>query len=562
MKLTKQIKVALLAIYSEKYAMTGETHGISVLAGVITNKYQLSSEDILVMDMYAYDQIDREKKIIDSLMNFKPNFVGFSCPYGSYEYIKDIFPSILQTIDENETIIIFGGALPTYIPHAFIKDIYQEAIVIAGEGENAICGIIDAVITGTALNQIPSISYYKHDTSEIIDVQRKQVDLFNICAPYRKHLPFLLAKKAQIFVENSRGCSWGQCTFCSRKMYTDNYSIKCYRRFPLSRLEEDLINLSNYGTTAVTFADEDFCGSGLEELTEIIQMFERLNLCIRFDVSMNVRTIYSNEWSDKRVELTFNALDKLKKHGLRKVFLGVESGSITQLKRYKKGHTPVEAIQAINFLRRIKVDIEIGFILFDPLCTLEEVKENIEFLCNNELAEITSSLGSGLELRLHIDSPYVKLLNEFESATGIALYRKEYQNDYLNYTSFYANESVKKLSNFVKVANKTIRPLYYPLKSLSRYGEYGSLGKYTELIKGIVVKIRQKYIARIRACAFGSLNEDMLVSNLSVLKKDISTLFTDNKMILHEIATETGNGVLADVVLRYSELIEEICKGE
>jgi hypothetical protein len=215
-------------------------------------------------------------------------------------------------------------------------------------------------------------------------------------------------------------------------------------------------------------------------------------------------------------------------------------------------------VVAINFLRGINVDVEIGFILFDPLCTINEVRENIDFLQSNHLAEVTSSLGSGLELRLHLDAPYVAILGEYEANTGISLFKKEYNNDFLNYSSSYVNESVKILSEFVKEANSTIRPLYYPLKSLSRYGENGSLGPHVTFIKKLVIDIRNIYIQKIESFSLHVEKNLGKSDDLNELILSIVTLFNENEAELRYIADGTGNDVLADMLKKYSSIAREV----
>jgi len=553
----KNIKIALVAIYSETYAMTGESHGISVLAGALRSRLGIASNNLIVLDMYAYEQSSsRYADVIYELKNFAPDIVGFSCPYGSYEQFRKAYKDAAVQTFSPCPLVIFGGALPTYIPLSYLREIDSTAIVIQGEGEEALCDLVRYKIGEIDLTQINNICYIDANSDTIIYNQRKQVDLSHAALPYREHLPKLLERNAQIFVENSRGCSWGRCTFCSRKMYADHLCYLNYRRFPLTRLREDLLLLSSKGVHSVTFADEDFCGSGLNEMQEISDLLESLNLQISFDVSMNVNTIYCEQWSKTDKDRSCHLLQSLKRHGLRKVFLGVESGSVTQIKRYNKKHSPNEAIVAINILRSIGIEIEIGFIMFDPLCTRAEVIENIVYLRDNNLADITSSLGSGLGLRLHMDAPYLKLLDKYEAKNGITLYDRVYSNNDLNFSAHYANKDVFLLHEFVQRANKTIRPLYYPLKSLSRYGEMGSLGKSSVFIKEIVVQLRRTYLSHIENCAMNdNFCEADILPALYKVNNDIVELYLNNRKQLKKISAETNNNVLEDTLNSFDAIV-------
>ena len=92
--------------------------------------------------------------------------------------------------------------------------------------------------------------------------------------------------------------------------------------------------------------------------------------------------------------------------------MGIESGSQSQLKRYNKSHTIKESIEAINILRSLSITIEIGFIMFDPLCTLNEIEENINYIITNNLTAHISAITN--ELKIYHKASYKELLDKFE----------------------------------------------------------------------------------------------------------------------------------------------------
>jgi len=556
------IKIALIAIYSDKFAMIGETHGISVIAGELINKKIISSENLLVLDMYAYNQNIRKEMVLSKLTNFCPDIIGFSCPYGSYDYLKELYLNDKLFDIVPKPMIIFGGALPTYIPEKYLIEIDNKAIIVRGEGEEAICALIESFVTTKDFSTINNISFIR--SGAIIHNKRKLVELTNVSPPYRGHIPDLIKVNAQIFVENSRGCAWGKCRFCSRNMYLDDRKINEYRRFTTKRLEQDLTSLASYGVTTITFADEDFCGGGLEEMIDIVTIFGNLqkrNINFIFDVSMNINSIYNHNWTESQISKSKHLLSTLKNLGLRKIFLGIESGSAEQLKRYNKQHNPDEAVIVINLLRKLKLQIEIGYIIFDPLCSLQDVKENINYLLKNKLSEITSSLGSGLELRLHFATQYVILLDRYFNKTGNLLYDKRFDNEILNFPIYYADKKIEQICMFIREANKIIRPLYYPLKSISRYGENGALGNYSKDIKNIVIDIRELYIKQIKKCVELFSEEISNVSTNDILmniENSIIEIYKHNKDFFKKIASETQNNVLRITINEFDNYIYQI----
>ncbi len=78
-------------------------------------------------------------------------------------------------------------------------------------------------------------------------------------------------------------------------------------------------------------------------------------------------------------------LNGLKEYGCTAVELGIENGSNNVLNRYKKFTTVEENVKAIKMLRESKINIGIGFIMFDRYTSINEVKENLSFFKENEL---------------------------------------------------------------------------------------------------------------------------------------------------------------------------------
>lgn len=241
-------------------------------------------------------------------------------------------------------------------------------------------------------------------------------------------------------------------------------------------------------------------------------------------------------------------LSGIKKSGLRKVFIGVESGSRTQLKRYQKQHSVKESEEAIRFLEQCGIEIEMGYIIFDPLCTMDEVIEDLYFLKRNSLAKYVSSLGSGLMLRLQMDTPYIQMLQAYEKKHGISLHDDAYDWDTLNYCSSYADKGVKQMAECIERANCLIRPLYYPLKSMSRYGQNGSLKDSIFYIKDIVVQIRENYLDFLIKLAGAIKTGEDVDSIILGIQDYAKKLFDKNRERLVNTARETDNQVLLNLV--------------
>lgn len=492
----QKLDILLISLSSPEFPAIGESHGISVIAGAIKSKLHSSINTIEVIDLVAFG----ENSIIiikEYFEKVKPNIIGFSINYGTYSVLRELWTQIRHLISER-ALCLFGGAIPTYIPEAIfsISDM-KNTVIVLGEGDIACPAVISSWLNNKSYNGISNICYIKNDiikTSDKILVPKKA-----FVEPFREHIPTLVEKKVQIFTESSRGCSWGVCSFCSRGLTDAKGHGDEYRRLPIERLKTDLLNLKRKLVSSVTYADEDFGGGNLNEFASFVERLSNFskanNINIPFDVSMSVHSIYADNYSESELKKRKTVIKKLKKIGLRKIFLGIESGSRTQLDRYHKSHKPNEALNAIAIIKEIGINVELGFIMFDPLCNLEEVECNFNYISDNNLLKHISFFSN--ELRLCLGSKYLNTLQEYETKVGLKLYNRNLDYDTLSYSYTHASDPINELLRHIRKWNFVIRKYHYPLNNLSRYGTGGILGKERNTVVGLVLYIRECYFALI-----------------------------------------------------------------
>ncbi len=72
--------------------------------------------------------------------------------------------------------------------------------------------------------------------------------------------------------------------------------------------------------------------------------------------------------------------ERLQEVGLYRVFLGVEAGNDTSLRRFRKGFTARQALRAVRQLRAMGLEVQTGYIAFEPYASPEKVRANVHFL--------------------------------------------------------------------------------------------------------------------------------------------------------------------------------------
>ena len=94
------------------------------------------------------------------------------------------------------------------------------------------------------------------------------------------------------------------------------------------------------------------------------------------------------------------------------MFLGIESGCDSQLKRYFKNSSRKINRAALKRADTLGISIDIGFIMFDIKMTVDELEENIKFIEECELVKY----GSNFIKKLRIQ-PFSKFENEYHAIT-------------------------------------------------------------------------------------------------------------------------------------------------
>lgn len=511
-----KLQVLLVGLFSTRYPAAGETHGLSVAAGAIHAEFSNDLTAFEVLDLVTIGREDTEL-IRDRIAEVKPNVLGLSVPYGTYDVLLNLMADIRLQVDRGGLVII-GGALATYIGPRILDEIDNRIVIVQGEGDESAPAAIHAWRKATPLHDVPNVLFTDDGTK--VATKRSMTNPTSIVLPYREHLRQSIAQGIQVYSEASRGCSWAACTFCLRGLTDVKGTAKEYRRLPLDRIRDDMRKLRDMGADQITFADEDFIGGDSESLSKLLDTIARVQAedpdrRLAFDVSATTRSIFDESDSTYEKTQKLDRLHHLREIGLNKVFLGVESGSPPQLKRYAKGHTPAEIIVACRAVVDSGLRLELGFIMFDPLCSPEEIIENVTFLLDNKLAANVS--GPTSELRLQVGSRYINLLTRAERQLGRQLFKRDVDPNTLSHDYVYANSEIGQLASAVKCWDQVTHPFVYATKGLTRHGRGVLPPDVHERLNALLGKYRQSSLQALRAAAQSGQPADYRTGTISAL---------------------------------------------
>ena len=302
--------------------------------------------------------------------------------------------------------VIVGGMLATYAFEAILEK-YPSLVLSLGECECNLNGLVKCFLREGSMERvkemIPQLSIsgvaYVNGNGQLAVVPIRPCDLSEIKKPLRhRSLREVISRNGLVRIEGSRGCPWNHCTFCSVSW---KYGGANWRAFPIRRTIDELVFLSDSGVACAYFTDEDFVGSSEHFLSLFSQMAElmdrriiRPDLCVWGSTSVYTLSRFTDgEFAE------FIALSK--KCNIQVLFLGIESGCSTQLKRFNKGVSKEDNLQMLKLLRSHGIHVDAGFILFDAETTLEEVEENLEFCKASGLDRSLSRLSKPLRVIPH-----------------------------------------------------------------------------------------------------------------------------------------------------------------
>lgn len=206
---------------------------------------------------------------------------------------------------------------------------------------------------------------------------RGKATLFGLRAPIDPldRLPFpmrpSLETEETASVLASRGCYNG-CSFCLIPTLDGGGAV--WRGRSAANVAAEVTALTQRGKRDIYFVDPNFIGPGKAGKEDAVRLSHELSgLGITFGMETRAN------------DITKPLVRNLCKAGLTSLLLGVESGSPRVLKRLCKRTTVAQNECAIATLRDAGIDPEIGFIMFEPSSTLDDITENAGFLERNQL---------------------------------------------------------------------------------------------------------------------------------------------------------------------------------
>ena len=328
---------------------------------------------------YIVDIIDTQKKdfdfVIEEIKKKKPKVIGLSAKIWTLSALDEMVKRIYSMdIPDYKPLVVIGNLLSTFASEELTKLYKQDDLIFAiGEGEEALAGLIEVSAGKMNLKDVPNIRFLRN--GKIVSTKRSVVNLAHLNIPSDDLMGDFLKSEGGSSIETSRGCP-KNCSFCSKR------PVRAGRGWSVIPIKQVLDNMEHFvqlGGKSIYLTDDNFVGNDLERARRIAEGIIARKIKIEMKISARADALYNSNDTSQERDRREEIWRLLKKAGVTHVFVGLESGSDSQLARYSKLLSAEENKRALETAKKLGIKVMQGFILFDPLMSMDEIKENIDF---------------------------------------------------------------------------------------------------------------------------------------------------------------------------------------
>lgn len=303
--------------------------------------------------------------IESEINNFKPDIVGLSCVSQNFGRAKEI----AQICKQRNIKVIIGKSHITALPNTLDRNM---DVGIIGEGEKTFCELMMLLLenkfTSEELRKVRGIVF--HDAGAIIRTESRPLIASLDDLPFPDRQALGVKRGDNIYMFSSRGCPY-RCVFC--------FSSRFWNRVRFHSAEyvvnEIRYLVNEYGAIRITFGDDLFIVD-LNRLRKIVELIKREKFYKKIKFTVSVR---ANLISGETAKL-------LKELGADIVTMGLESGCPRVLNLLKGQSIKIgDSMNAINLLKKNKLQVSASFIIGSPDETREEILETLNFIKKSKL---------------------------------------------------------------------------------------------------------------------------------------------------------------------------------
>lgn len=277
--------------------------------------------------------------ILEETHRRRPDIVmmGHSGSTSADPTVRQIATAIHESLPG--TRIVYGGVFPTYHWADILRECDAVDAIVRGEGEETVARLVDALESGTPLEEVRGIAYRRDgipyatpsaQTIQCLDDYRIGWELIDFA-----RYSYWGGQRA-VVVQFSRGCPH-QCNYCGQRGFWTRW-----RHRDPAKLAAELARLHReHGVELVNFADENPTSSR-----------RRWREFLDAMITENVPLIIIGSTRADDIVRDADILHLYKKAGVLRFLMGMENTNEATLKTIRKGGSTSKDREAIRLLRQ------------------------------------------------------------------------------------------------------------------------------------------------------------------------------------------------------------------
>jgi hypothetical protein len=263
----------------------------------------------------------------------------------------------------NSSILIFcGGVFASLNPEWLLNTMPAIDFVVIGEAEPF---VMEFAACPDRWKRIPNV-YYR-EKEKIAHQMPVGVLTRPDIKPDRSLTAAVIKRGEAPSVVATRGCGGG-CTFCCISHYYGSH----WQSRPVADVYEEVKELvREFRVRRIHLVDDNLFGharGAKEWVRDFVLVMKNFNPPLRFKTTCRLD------------DLDEKLIPDIKEAGFDLLKIGIETFCKETQKIYKKGILRYKAAGKLNALLQAGINVSLGFIMFDPYCTLEDIHENFDFL--------------------------------------------------------------------------------------------------------------------------------------------------------------------------------------
>lgn len=354
-----------------KYSQIDKFSGLSavglefIASHLINNGFDA---EVIDQSMQGYSNTE----IVELVLKSNADIIGFNPLINTRKQCEEIISEIRK--QKPEILTVVGGYDATFNK---LKDYSNVDLLVRGAGEKAALEIAKRFQNNSSFEDIQGVAYgTKEKVVEKSNELAEELSLNELPIPVRQNMKYLLENNEPVSIVSSRGCDY-TCKFCSAPaMYPEGRKER-----PVSEMKKEIDYLAKAGVKMFSFWEEDFFGfteESLKHADEIIKYVGekdgRITFCFITTPAIHLaeKLGYFKSWEGT----------------LNRIYVGIEGGCTEALINLGKRTGMLISVheEAVNIVRKYNICLQIGFIMFNPYSSFQELTDSANFLLKNNEA--------------------------------------------------------------------------------------------------------------------------------------------------------------------------------